>query len=98
VEFLIPQSRGRDLVTRLPDRSQTHDVLQCPSASADRACARIVASTAWMTLGDIVAAKKGKSDAKDWRSRLKLKIVLPEVYGNGVEKSTKVRRCMNVLL
>ena len=33
-EFLFPQSRGRNLMARLANRGETHDVLQCPSGSA----------------------------------------------------------------
>src|SRR5215813_415883 len=38
LKFLFSERYSSDFLARFTNRCETHDVLQCPSASADRAC------------------------------------------------------------
>jgi hypothetical protein len=38
LKFLFSETGSSDFLARFANGSETHNVLQCPSASADRAC------------------------------------------------------------
>src|ERR1035437_4435329 len=68
MEFLFPQRRGRDLmagaVKKTPaNRGQTHDVLQCPSASGGYSLCMHRGVYTLDDAGVIVAAKRRPVDA-----------------------------------